>query len=219
MKDYTRLDQYLNELEKDIYPQPVDAGHTAWAKAALDYFATVATVKDLNSVLDIGCGEGFSAYIFNRHHGIVQWQGVTKGEDVKKVKELGLPVTEDDMSFLSFEDNSFDMIFARHVLEHSPFPLLTLMEWHRVSKDVLFLVAPAPEYWGWGGQNHYSIMQFPKLNWLLRRAGWIVIGESGFKENHPMFKEHNPKHEIDNPHHPKLVEYWLVCRKAEPIEK
>jgi len=29
MRDYMNIDKYLDELGKDIYPQPADEGHTA----------------------------------------------------------------------------------------------------------------------------------------------------------------------------------------------
>ena len=42
-----------------------------------------------------------------------------------------------DYNFLEYPDNSFDLVFSRHSLEHSPFPVLTLMEWYRVARDFM----------------------------------------------------------------------------------
>ena len=63
---------------------------------------------------------------------------------------------------MTFEDESFDFLFVRHCLEHSPFPYLTLGEFHRVLKTggKAYIEMPAPdnhrplEYIA----NHYSIM-------------------------------------------------------------
>ena len=72
--------------------------------------------------------------------------------------------------------NFSTIIFSRHYLEHSPFPLLTLMEWHRVSKKYLCLVLPNPEYFTYVGRNHYAVMgDKTQIRWLLRRAGWKII--------------------------------------------
>ena len=66
-------------------------------------------------------------------------------------------------------------MFARHALEHSPFPILSLMEWHRVSKQHLVIVNPNPDYWGWAGRNHYAVANLTQLKFYLERAGWLLV--------------------------------------------
>ena len=67
--------------------------------------------------------------------------------------------------------------FPRHSLEHSPMPLLTLMEWHRVARQYLMLIVPNPDYYTYIGKNHYAVMDKQQLSWLLRRAGWRVVAK------------------------------------------
>jgi hypothetical protein len=37
---------------------------------------------------------------------------------------------EGDFHFIDSGGEIYDLIFARHALEHSPMPILALMEWH-----------------------------------------------------------------------------------------
>jgi hypothetical protein len=105
-----------------------------------------------------------------------------------------------DFSFLDYPDNSFDLIFSRHSLEHSPMPLLTLMEWARVGANWLGLVLPAPEWYTYKGLNHYSVMNFEQVQVMLDVAGW-----------HVMWKDIDELPNGDGivaPH-----EYWLMCER------
>ena len=73
---------------------------------------------------------------------------------------------------------SVDFIFLRHTLEHSPYPIFTLMEYNRVLKQggKIYIEVPAPdcerrhEY----NLNHYSIFGANQLAALLLRAGFNV---------------------------------------------
>ena len=173
MRDFINVDRYLNELTGDIYAQPPDEGHTDRARLIINKW--IPNLDPCETVLDVGCGQGFTSFMF-QHLGKT-WEGVTLGQDYVRCVELGLNVKNADMTFLPHENDSFHLIFARHVLEHSPMPLLTLMEWHRVSSNWLCVVSPTPDYWGTIGKNHYSVVHAQTLKWLLQRAGWYVIWE------------------------------------------
>ncbi len=60
-------------------------------------------------------------------------------------------------------------------------PLLALMEWHRKCNKYLGLILPNPEYWGWGGRNHYSVMNELQAKFLIDRAGFDVLDYSETK--------------------------------------
>lgn len=173
MRNYKNIDLYLNKLLGDIYDQPEDDGHTKLARWLVDnWFISLTNCK---SVLDAGCGQGFMQPMF-AELGMV-WTGVTLGKDYLICKEKGLDVYNEDMSFLHFDDSSFDLVIGRHSLEHSPFPLLTLMEWERVSKQWVCVVLPDPEHYTYVGRNHYSVMTHVQLVWLAARAGLKPIWE------------------------------------------
>lgn len=167
-----RLIRNYESLLEDIYPQPEDEGHAKWAQEVIDYWMP-RIKKKVKWVLDVGCGQAFVQPMFEKYE--VHYTGITLGSDVQEAEKLNRNVMAMDFNFLMFRDDSADLIFSRHSLEHSPFPLLTLMEWHRACKKYLILVLPTPEKWGWAGRNHYSVMHKEQVLFLLDRAGFEVI--------------------------------------------
>lgn len=221
MRDYKRFDRHITSLIADIYEQPPDEGHIEWAVSAVDKLATIP--QNLHTVLDIGCGQGFMREYFEEVLGMV-WSGITIGEDFAIAKKAGIKqIYNIDMTFLPWDGPTFDLIFARHVLEHSPFPLISLMEWRRVCKGYLLLIVPAPDYWGFGGRNHYHVMTRPQLEFLLKRAGWDVIHELTLNTKHKLFidqAEGDWEAWAKIPEKPaKDVEYQMLCQMVEPIKE
>lgn len=241
MRDYSRFDERVNDLTGDVYAQPPDPGHTAWALHALEWIkSTIFLGKEpAGEVLDVGCGQAFMCKPFEEMG--LEWSGVAIGEDVafgkSKLGELGFAIDkiqEADMTFLPFEDGRFDLIFARHALEHSPFPIITLMEWRRVAVrgSYLCLIAPAPHWWLYQGRNHYSIVPMPLLKWWCKRAGWIPVHEFIFTNRDPLFLKHlevyqtalvNAKKaerqamQVLDSYPEGPVEFRLICRRAKPV--
>lgn len=174
MRDYYYIEQYLNKLLGDIYPQPPDRGHQTMLELVCHEW--LSKVTDLNSILDVGCGQGQAFPVLQEYAGRVE--GVTLGTDADICRREGYQVYNADMSFLPYRDGEFDLIFARHVLEHSPMPLLTLMEWQRVSKQWMLLVMPNPDHYGYSGQNHYYVLHRNQIGNLLTVSGWLVLWEN-----------------------------------------
>lgn len=164
-RDFRHLNIYLNRLMQDVYPAPPDDGHTHWARQIFDKaFGNNPFVK---TVLDVGCGD--TAFMKPWFEAIgAEYTGIA-------INSNSPDVTNMDFTFLDFEDDSFDVVVSRHSLEHSPMPLITLMEWHRVSKAWLCLVLPNPLEYGWVGLNHYSVLHPTQVEFLLKRAGWSII--------------------------------------------
>lgn len=171
IRDWNNIDKYYDELLGDVYPQPMDEIHYKDMVYGLEKLHSL--VKDAHTVLDVGCGQGDAQKIF-RVMGY-EYAGISLGRDVEIGQRNGYDVFYGDFHFLDFRENSFDLVFSRHSLEHSPMPLLALMEWHRVSNKYLYLIVPNPDSYLSFGRNHYSIMDSVQLRWLLRRAGWKVL--------------------------------------------
>lgn len=160
MRDYKNIDLYLDELAQDIYPQPEDEGHNDMIKDVFDKFLFGLS---FDKVLDVGCGSTttFKRLLSPR----TLYIGISLGDEHSIIM---------DMSFIEFKDNCFDLIWCRHTLEHSPMPLLTLMEFHRVGNKYLCLIMPNPKHYTFVGRNHYYVAESHQIGWLLRRAGWKV---------------------------------------------
>lgn len=176
-RDFSKIDLYLNELLGDIYAQPVspDDLHIQWRQWIFDNW--ILNLDGVKNCLDVGCGQGISK-VMTEARGI-SWTGVTLGTDYLYCKEQGWDVYKYDFSFLPDDwDEKFDLITAFHSLEHSAMPLLTLMEWHRVSKQFLCVVLPNPKHFTVDGLNHYSVMYDEQFRRLCKRAGWNVIWDN-----------------------------------------
>jgi len=196
LRDYSEIDKYITQLQQDVYPQPPDFLHQFWGEWIVNQWSPLITGTN-NLVLDVGCGQGQFNPIF-RANGF-QWVGVTLGTDYELCKSKGYEVYKQDFSFLSdFGDNSIGTIFSRHSLEHSPFPVLTLMEWHRVAQKYLILILPNPEHFQFFGRNHYSVMTNSHALWLAARAGWKPVKKdySEKQELRYLFEKSEPRTEL-----------------------
>lgn len=195
MKNYDRIDSYITELYADVYPQPPDAGHSALAQKVIDRW--MSRLPECKSVLDLGCGVGFCQPMFEAWG--KAYEGICLGEDFIGAQRLGRNVKLMDFNFLEYDDNSFDLCFARHSLEHSFSPLISLMEWRRVSKTWLGLVLPAPEHYLPGGRNHPYVLYKNQWVALFEIAGWNVIwddderGEDGVVWEYQFLLEKCPR--------------------------
>jgi len=204
MRDYKNLDSYITKLAADIYRQPEDEGHTKLAYKVIDTW--MSRLTGCFSVLDLGCGEAFCQPFFENWN--VKYEGITLGDDYLFSKDTGRNVKKMDFSFLEYPDNSFDLLFARHSFEHAVMPLTTLMEWHRVSKQWLGLVLPTPDWYGYGGRNHYYIFHQEQIANLLEKSGWKIIwNEVDYLPRDDKRTEGNPEGMF--PH-----EYWIFCEKS-----
>jgi len=183
MRDWRKIDQLYSELMLDVYPQPDEGGRIEITRSIVQQ----APISECHTVLDLGCGEGYAAELLTGKFVV----GVTALHDeAERGRQAGRSVHVDDFNFLS--EPRFDMIFASHVLEHSPFPLITLMLWTELSNNLL-LIAPNPEHYGYIGKNHYSVMPAPQLRWILRRAGWMVAWHMETKTDLAFFCKNFPR--------------------------
>lgn len=173
-KDFGNIEIYLNSLLGDIYEQPPDDGHTQMLSEAFHNW--IPKLMGVKNVLDIGCGQVAIAESFFKDLNI-EYTGITLGREAIVARKMGKNVLNMDMNFLEFDDNSFDLIWARHVAEHSPMPVITLMEWHRVCASFICLIVPTPDHYGRVGKNHYSVLYNDQWKFLMERAGFHIIWE------------------------------------------
>jgi SAM-dependent methyltransferase len=133
-------------------------------------------------ILDLGCGPGYFLDEM-KSRGYTDLVGVTLSPgDIKLCEDKGHNIKKYDLSFLpqkdGYYDESVDFIFCRHALEHSPYPIFTLMEYNRILKQgaKMYIEVPAPDcdrMHEWN-LNHYSILGQNQLAALLVRCGFNI---------------------------------------------
>jgi SAM-dependent methyltransferase len=151
------------------------------SKVVKDYVDPIELKKDA-LILDLGCGPGyFLDEMKDRGYSKLIGVSLSPG-DIKTCEEKGHTIKQYDLSFLpqkeGYHDESVDFIFLRHALEHSPYPIFSLMEYNRVLRQFgkIYIEVPAPdterkhEY----NLNHYSILGATQLAALLDRTGFKI---------------------------------------------
>ena len=164
-------------------------------------------------ILDLGCGPGYFLDEM-KQRGYTDVTGVTLSPgDVKLCEDKGHTIKRYDLSFIpqkdGYYDESVDFIFLRHALEHSPYPIFSLMEYNRILKQGgrIYIEVPAPdcdrmhEF----NLNHYSILGQNQLAALLTRTGFNIE-----KFNNLEFDLSVP----DRDGNPKNVREKYYCRLA-----
>lgn len=178
--DFKRLRIFLNKIQKeDVYEEKDgELGNLL----TNNFGKQVASLLPKNSnVLDVGCGYGNALELFNSFN--FNTTGITIGEDdYNNCKQKGLNVLLMDQSFLHFDDDTFDLVWCRHCLEHSIMPYFTLSEFYRVTKPngFLYLELPLAETAAKHetNKNHYSLMN--KNMWinLVERTNYKIIDKA-----------------------------------------
>jgi SAM-dependent methyltransferase len=176
MRDYSRLDQFLNRIGGDVYPEPSAEPHKSIIRAVIAILFDAGVLRAGMRVLDVGCGQGFALGEF-RDRGL-DAVGITLGKDAEVCREQGFAVHEMDQNFMTFPDNEFDVLWCRHVLEHSVAPLFTLSEYWRVLKSggLAYVEVPAPDTASQHqtNPNHYSVLPASSWRHLFVKSGFTV---------------------------------------------
>ena len=189
MKEKEMLDKiwaYRELCLSHVYSETDTNMHMMVMSHVIPRFVEKHSIDDSKKILDIGCGQGYGMLKF-AELGCTNISGLTLSkEDADAARDRGFDVVEEDMSFQSADNATYDVLFARHSLEHSPYPLLTLLEFYRILKPggIVYVEMPSPqctrlleEY-----DNHYAIMGPRQWQALMKRAGFvnIDIGELRF---------------------------------------
>jgi ubiquinone/menaquinone biosynthesis C-methylase UbiE len=102
--------------------------------------------KNYKSIIDIGCALCDMYYGFKNEKYEIDYTGLDSCQYfIDKNKELAINVIKSDMNKINIRDNSYDVVFARHVLEHLPTFKDALSEFIRISSKeviVIFFIKP-----------------------------------------------------------------------------
>lgn len=189
MKKSDILDRIWNYRElclTHVYSEPDSTIHIDVMNVMIPKFVSEYSLDKSKKILDIGCGQGYGMLKF-KELGCIDVSGITlSNQDAEAARNRGFLVIEEDMSFQSAVNDTYDAIFARHSLEHSPYPLLTLLEFYRITKPggVAYIEMPSPKCSRdlESFDNHYAIMGSRQWTALMKRAGFTIldVGELKF---------------------------------------
>lgn len=192
MKDLIDINQTLDLVKLKLYNEWLYTAHIydegpsqfheeLTSKIVAQYIDPLNLPKD-SKILDLGCGPGyFLDEMKKREYTDVIGVTLSPG-DVKTCEDKGHTIKKYDLSFIpqkdGYYDESVDFIFCRQALEHSPYPIFTLMEYNRLLKQgsKMYLEVPAPdadrrhEF----NLNHYSVLGVQQLVALLDRCGFAI---------------------------------------------
>lgn len=141
-------------------PEPYTGHHANAARELLDDWLPLC--GDGGTFLDVGCGTGW----LREHTGKLGWtytgMSLQDGADVYG-----------DMHFTN--PGQYDVVFCRHMLEHSPMPMLAVTKLYEFTKPGgwCIVVTPTPPYYvDW--PQHFSTL--PRAGWtaLFKRLGFSI---------------------------------------------
>ncbi len=126
--------------------------HGGYTPAAFRHYVRRLALLDalaglgFQSVLDVGCAEGYFMQIVRERFGVEVW-----GVDLSMVAlakahdKYGLAVAAADATRLPFADGSFDLVYSTEVVEHVLDPDLMVAELRRVARGTVLVTTPVSQ--------------------------------------------------------------------------
>jgi SAM-dependent methyltransferase len=131
-----------------------------------------APLDKINTILDIGAGEGQISLWFSERGKEVIATGLeidSYNLDKDELKEKNINILECNVEKMPFENDSFDAVVLSHVLEHCLDISVVLQEVKRVLKNDGFLFLFVPPY------SNYIISGHATTGWNLGQLIYVLL--------------------------------------------
>ena len=196
--------------------------HKGLTEQVVKQYIDPLNLKKDSKILDLGCGPGyFLDEMKKREYTDVTGVTLSPG-DIKICEDKGHTIKKYDLSFIpqseGYYDESVDFIFLRHALEHSPYPIFSLMEYNRILKQFgkIYIEVPQPDCDRKHEENlnHYSILGQNQLAALIVRTGFNIDRFENFEFDLEVTNAEFPEKST------KLREkfYCIVATKQRPLD-
>ena len=204
-----------------IYEEGESGFHLQLTKQVVETYIDPLNLKKDAHILDLGCGPGYFLDMMKERE-YTNVTGVTLSPgDIKLCESKGHRVKPYDLSFLpqkdGYYDESVDFIFLRHALEHSPYPIFSLMEYNRILRQggKIYIEVPAPDCdrKHETNLNHYSIFGATQLAALIDRTGFAINAFNTLEFDLAIGVD-----EEGNKKEAREKYYCIVATKARPLD-
>lgn len=173
-----RMIEFIEGLREDIYPEHESSVHRQITEWAVKDIVARFPAGMRSRALDVGYGLGIAHKLFKDSGFEVCSITLSKKEQETGIN-LGQVVLLRDQNNFDMDDEYFHIVYARHVIEHSPIPFWTLHEYKRLVKEggFIYIEVPAPgtSCHHETNQNHYSVLTNEAWLALIFRTGLEVI--------------------------------------------
>lgn len=180
-KQVNKLVSFIEKMGEDTEIEEPSILHAQIIENFVKVLNKSCPSNKFKKVLDVGCGSGGALEELTKYGYEPTGISINKKE-IEICKNKGYKALLMDQSFLEFEDKTFNIIWARHVLEHSIMPAYTLQEFKRVLKDdgVLYIEVPSPSTQIVHENNPYHFSMFTKNVWsaLFIKSGFKLVYEN-----------------------------------------
>lgn len=153
---------YVDKFSEEIQSQPEENNERA---ACRDVYHKWLIDLDIHSALELGGGATPLLKLFP----LMPLASISLGGEENAIKE--------DMNTPTAPDDSWDIVIARHALEHSLMPLIMLCEMARIATKYVLVIVPTCSEEMANYPNHYSVFTPVALRGLFKKAGLSLIKE------------------------------------------
>lgn len=212
MNNHLKLKFYYDHVLGTVYAEGESPFHKTITDDVIQRFVVPENLPLTAKIIDLGCGAGYFLDSMTSL-GYTNLQGITlSSEDISTCCSKGHAVKRGDFNFLDDTNESVDMLFCRHSLEHSPFPYITLLEYNRVLRPnaLLYVEVPSPncDQSHETNKNHFSILGKNMWLSLLQRTGFSVT----------WYDYEFPVNFSDGRRDVMERYYIFVCRRQMPVD-